>query len=266
MALAALTRLTFADTVRQPVTWLMSGLSLGLIALSYWFGMFNFETQDRLRMLATAGVAVAIINGLFLGVMLASTTVHEELASRTALTLFAKPLKRSTFLIGKALGALLCVGVSAALIATAHFGTVAYATHRESVESHHHHDDHAHEGHIDDVWVVPWRSLAAAHILALAHSAVLVCIATALALRLPLAANIIACFAVFVLGHLLAGMKIMGGVVIPALALFNIDDTIQLPMQPISWQYVGGTVLYALMFAAGSLFLALAVFKRQDIT
>jgi ABC-type transport system involved in multi-copper enzyme maturation permease subunit len=260
MALAALTRMTVADSLRQPVTWLMTGLSLVLLGVSYLFGQFNFETQDRLRMLATAGVAVGVINGLFLAVVGASQSVHDELTSRTALTLFAKPLGRGTFLVGKALGIWLTLAAANLLIAACHLGILGLAFHTGFADDPHNHYQREAAG----LWV-PWAAVISAHGLALAHSAVMACLATVLALRLSLVANILVCFAMFVLGHLLAGMGFMGAGVIPALALFNLDDCIQLPGHPVSGPYLLLTVLYMALYCAGCLLIGLALFKRQDI-
>lgn len=260
MAFVALTRLTVSDAIRQPVTWLATALALVLLVLSYLFGMFNFETQDRLRMVATAGVAVAMLNALFLGVVGASQSVHDELASRTALTLFAKPLSRGSFLIGKAFGIWLIILATTVLIAGAHLGVLAYAQYTGFEDDPARRDFVGHE----DLWV-PWREVALAHLLGLAHGAVMTCVATVLALRLPLIANILACFALFVLSHVAAGLGFMGGVVLPALALFQVDDSIQLPGHPLSLGYLGLTMLYSAMYCAGCLAIGLALFKRQDI-
>lgn len=260
MAFAPLARLTVADYVRQPVVWLMTGLSLLLIGLSYLFGQFNFETQDRLRMLCTAGVAVGVVNGLFLAVIGASQSVHDELASRTALTLFAKPLSRGSFLFGKAFGVWLTVAASGLVVAIAHLAVLKYALYTGFEFDPSRRDFVGRE----DMWV-PWGAVIAAHGLGLAHSAVMACISTVLALRLPLVANILASFGLFVGGHLLAGMGAMGAVVVPALALYNLDDSIQLPGHPLSLGYVGLTALYTVLYCAGCLFTGLALFKRQDI-
>ena len=258
MALLALTRMTVADSLRQPVTWLMTGISLILLLLSYSFGMFNFEAEDRMRMLATAGVAVAVINGLFLAVVGVSQSVHDELASRTALTLFAKPLGRGTFLVGKALGTWLTVVGAGLVLIAVHAGLLwlgGRSGFEDALDSH----------NAADAIAVPWRPVLIAHGLALLHSGLMSCIATVLALRLALIANILSCFGLFVLGHLLAGMKLTGALVVPALALFNIDDAIQLMDQPLGWAYVASTALYTGLFAAGSLLIGLALFERQDI-
>lgn len=259
MALLALTRMTVADGLRQPLTWLAVGLSIGLISLSYLFGMFNFETQDRVRMLCTAGVAIAVLNGLFLGVVLASTAIHDELSSRTALTLFAKPLSRGDYLLGKALGVWLVVALASLVIALVHYGVLILALWTQFEGG----DGHSH-GFTDDLWV-PWARVGGAHLLALCHAAITTCLASVLALRLPLIANILACFAVFVLGHLLPGLGLYGAVVVPALAVFNVDDALQLASQPLTPLYILSTVLYALMCCAGCSLLGMAVFARQDI-
>ena len=113
---------------------------------------------------------------------------------------------------------------------------------------------------------VPWGAILTAHALGLGHSAVMACIASVLALRLPLAANVLVSLAVFIAGHLLAGFGAMGGLAVPALALFNLDDSIQLPGHPVSLGYAGLTMLYSAMYCAGCLFLGLALLKRQDIS
>ncbi len=260
MAFLALTRMTMADSVRQPVTWLMTFISYALLLLSYGFGMFNFEAEDRLRMLATAGVAVAMVHGLFLAVVCVSQSVHDELASRTALTLFAKPIGRGTYLAGKVLGAWITVAIAGLTIIATHL-LLLWLAGRTGFEG----ALDADHGPSGMALAVPWQPVIAAHLLALLHTGLLGCIAAVLALRLALIANILVCFALFVLGHVLAGMKLMGAVVVPALALFNVDDAIQLGGQGLSWGYLGSTALYTLLFATGSLLLGLSLFQRQDI-
>ncbi len=265
MALLAITRMTALDAVRQPVTWLMVAVSLALLFISFLFGMFNFENEDRMRMLATAGVAVGVLNGLFLAVVLATQTVHDEISSRTALTLFAKPVGRGQFLLGKALGVWLAVLAATAVVVAAHIGFLYWglasgfddAFDRRSYD----HDP----GWMADELRIPWVAVASAHLLGLGHTAILVSIAVVLALRLGLAANILVGFAVFVLGHVLAGFHWLGAGVIPALAAFNVDDCIQIPSQTLGFGYVLVAGLYTALFCAGCLLIGLAAFKRQDI-
>jgi hypothetical protein len=260
MAWLTLLRMTCADTVRQPVTWLMTLVSLVLVFLSYAFGLFNFLAQDRLHMLATAGVAVSTINGLFLAVVLASQSVHDELSSRTALTLFAKPVGRGDFLVGKMLGVWATVGISSLIVAAVHVALLAWAIHTGFGDGI---DDDAHAAS-DDALHLPWPAILAAHALGLGHSAVLASISAVLALRLPLVANILVSFGIFLVGNLLPACGIMGFLAIPALTVFNIDDCIQLAL-PISAGYLAMTALYTACICAGWLSIGLAVFERQDI-
>jgi len=94
----------------------------------------------------------------------------------------------------------------------------------------------------------------------------LTCVAAVLALRLPLIANILACFALFVLGHLLPGLGVLGGVVVPALATFNVDDSLQLIGQRLDWTYGVAAFIYASLSCGGWLLLGHALFSRQDIS
>jgi hypothetical protein len=259
MNVVPLVRMTLVERLRQPVTWLMTAVSLALLGISFLFGQFNFENQDRLRMLATSGVAVAVLNGLFLAVLGASQTIHDELASRTALTLFAKPLGRGTYLMGKALAVWITTVISGLVLAGAHLGLLAWVLHHGfEIDEHHHGID------LDDLWL-PWSAVISGHVMAVAHGAVMTCLATVLALRLPLVANILTCFALFSIGHLLAGMGMMGYGPLPALTVFNIDDCIQFRDRPVSAAYVLMTGLYTALYCAGCLFSGLALFRRQDI-
>ncbi len=261
-AALALTRMTLSDALRQPITWLMTGISIILIIFSYVFGMFNFDEGDRLSMLCTAGVAATTLNGLFLAVVGASQAVHDELSSRTALTLFAKPMGRGAYLIGKALGIWLVVVISGLVLVGVHSALLGIAG-QTSFASLLTIGGHSHSS--VDAIPVPWAAVFTAHLLTLGHTAVMTCLATALALRLPLVANILLCFAIFVLGHVLAAVGISGAVAIPALSLYNVDDAVQLLGKPVSATYVASAALYTALFCAGCLTVGTALFRRQDI-
>jgi hypothetical protein len=105
----------------------------------------------------------------------------------------------------------------------------------------------------------------AGHALALLHAAVLAAVAAVLALRLALTANILVCFALFVLGHLIAGFGWMGAGLIPALAVYNVDDHIQLSGMFLTPGYLAATGLYTALFCAGCMCIGWALFERQDI-
>jgi hypothetical protein len=260
-AAVALARLTAIDLLRQPATWLVLLIATVLVGLSLLFGMFSFAEADRMRMLCSSGIAVHALAGLFLGVVGATVAVHRELADRTALTLLAKPLSRAAFLLGKAGGVLAAVLLCGLVVAGIHLGAVQIgsSTNFEFELG----GGHSHAQGLDPV-VIPWAPLLGGHLLALAQAACLTCLAVVLALRLGLAGNIIACFAVWVVAHLLPQMGLHGAVVLPALDLLAADDAAQveggLPIGA-----VGAGIGYALLWCGGTLALGLALFERQDI-
>jgi hypothetical protein len=249
-ATLALARLTAIDLLRQPATWLALLLGGALLGLSLVFGMFSFAEADRMRMLCSAGIAVHALVALFVGVVGATIAVHRELADRTALTLLAKPLSRTSFLLGKAGGVLAAVALCGLLL-----GSVTGFEFDHSGHVHH---------HAEEAVPIPWLSLLGGHLLALAQAACLSCLAVVLALRLGLAGNIIACFGAWIVAHLLPQLGLHGAVVLPALDLLAADDAAQveggLPLAA-----VGLGLAYASLWCAGILALGLALFERQDI-
>lgn len=254
MAFTALSRLTLANTLRQPVTWLMCGLSLLLIIFSCVFGMFNFHSADKIRLISTSGVAVHMLHGLFLAIVLSSAAIYDELNSRTALTLFAKPVSRSSFLLGKLSGVFACVLITSLLIVAAHAIALALV-----------HEPPAYVHRIEDDSSVRWGRLAIAHLFAGCHTLIFCCISAVLALRLHLVINIVCCFAIFALAHLLGAAQWHGATLIPALGFFNIDSSLQFHAIQVSTLYVLATCTYTLLFCAGCVCLGLALFKAQDI-
>ena len=267
MATIAIARLTIANGLRQPITWLSTGVAFALLLLCMLFGMFTFMNQDRMSLLMTAGIAVSLLNGLFLGVVTASDAVHDELASRTALTLFAKPMGRGSFLVGKALGVWVVVVVSSTVIASLHLAIV-YLVSRLGFDFYESGGSHAGHDHGEGVveWL-PWGRLVAGHLLAVVNAGVMTCLAASLALRLPLVANILCCFALFVLAHVLAGTGHATSVagLVPALALFTVDDSLHFEDMRLDVGYFLLCLTYAALYACGALAIGLACFKRQDI-
>ena len=254
MATLTLTRMTLANTIRQPVTWLMTILALLLIGLSCIFGMFNFDSGDRIRLISTTGVAINLLHGLFLAVVLSSAAIHDELSSRTALTLFAKPVSRGSFLLGKLLGVFITISITSVLVVIAHLIALSIMYEPPRFE---------HISYEDDK--VLWGRLVVGHLLVACNSMVFCCISSILALRLHLIVNIVCSFGLFVLGHLLGALQWSGALVIPALNLFNIDSSLQFQNLELSTAYVLSSLGYTAIFCAGCVCLGLALIKAQDI-
>jgi ABC-type transport system involved in multi-copper enzyme maturation permease subunit len=265
VATLAVARLTFANALRQPLTWMVLLIGLGLLGLSYVFGMFSFSDENRMRLLSSSGLAAIVICGTYLGVVGVATAVHDELSSRTALTLFAKPMSRGAFLVGKALGLWATVLVVDALLLGALLGVVSLANQAgfDLLEM----DVRGHAAHhyAPDLEWVPYERLIQGALLAAAGQFTLVCLGAALALRLPLVANALVCFAVFVLANLLGQLGAASTLVLPALHLFTIDDAIHFQDIEVTPAYFTICLLSAGLYGAACLLVGLAGFARQDI-
>ncbi|MFW5845506.1 MAG: hypothetical protein ACOCXJ_04695 [Planctomycetota bacterium] len=253
----ALIRLTWWQALRHPTSLLVAGLAAVALLLSWTFGAFNFEDQDRLRLLATSGVAVSRLSALFLAALLASTIVHDELSGRTAHTLFAKPLGRTDYLFGRSLGIWLAIGCLVALLAAAHAGLLA-ATASMGFPG-------MPQGRLlPELWL-PWQRLLQAHALVWAESATLTALATVLALRLPLITNLLLLVTLFVGINLAAAADIHALGILPSLGLFGIDDSLQFVEAHVPATYFALSLTYAALYACGLLLMGAAWFQRQDI-
>lgn len=261
----ALLRLALAEVLRQRLTLLITLVDLLLVLGSAVFGVFSFQEEDRLRLLCTAGVAVGTLGGLLLATVLAASAIQGELASRSSLILLSKPVSRGAWLTARILAAWLAAAASLILTAGAHLILVGLVSRfgfsfLEIGTPHVDFDPQQLE------YTVPWLRLLAGHGLAIAHAALFASLAGTLALRLKPTGCIIAALAVFVGSHLLAGSGLPGAVLIPDLALLNLDEAIRLPDEtPFPASYFLLSLLYVLTYGTACLLTALTLFRRQDL-
>jgi ABC-type transport system involved in multi-copper enzyme maturation permease subunit len=258
LPMLAILRLTWWHGLRQPTTLLVLALAAVALLLSWLFGAFNFDDNDRLRLLATSGVAVARLAALFLAVILASTTIHDELHSRTALTLFAKPLSRSAYLFGRSLGIWLLIGTVLLLLAGLHLGCFVYTA------EYGFHGSVGNKLRVDEAWI-PWSRLLVAHGLVWAEAATLTALATVLALLVPLTVNILLMSSLFVTLNLCGAADWHLLTPLPSLSIFSIDDALQFAQQELNPAYFALSLTYAGLYACGLLLLGAAWFQNQDI-
>lgn len=98
----AISRTTFAESIRQPV--LFVGLVVGslLILLANPFSGFTLENDQRL--LIDLSLSTIFVICVVLAAFLATSVLNREIENRTALTVLSKPVGRPTFILGKYLG------------------------------------------------------------------------------------------------------------------------------------------------------------------
>ena len=122
--LAAITRNTLLQTIRQPVYGIIVIVTLAGIALTPSLTAWTLDDDNKL--LRDIGLSTLLIQGLFLAVFGASNVIHTEIEERTALTVAAKPVPRAIFLLGKYLGVLGALAVGHYLAGLAFYMTMRH--------------------------------------------------------------------------------------------------------------------------------------------
>lgn len=105
---------TFIEVIRQPIFLIILGVSLLLILLSPYLTIFALLANQMLVKDMT--MATVLLTGLLLSAFSASNVIYKEIENRTILTVITKPVKRSSFIIGKYLGLLLALFVAQYLL------------------------------------------------------------------------------------------------------------------------------------------------------
>jgi ABC-type transport system involved in multi-copper enzyme maturation permease subunit len=116
----AIARNTVREVVRQRMVLVLALFGVGLLAASQVLS--PLALGEGMKVLTDFGLAGSSMLATLLAVVLGSTLLHKELERRTIYAVMAKPIRRSSFLLGKFLGlwvtsAALVAGMTAIVIA-----------------------------------------------------------------------------------------------------------------------------------------------------
>lgn len=303
---AAVALAAFREGMRQPMFWLIAIAAICIVLIAIVVPYFTFG--DDYKMMKQICFDTAMLAAVLFGVLAASISIHDEIEGRTAVTLMSKPVNRRQFLLGKYIGILfsafaltLIVGwvINWALYFQPGFNplddvvdpmpTQVKTAITPTLER---------LGTGDSVLF--WRGISGWSADALANSLglvlgfgqlmVLLAIASALATRLPMVANVILCLIMFFLGHLAPVLKNVSqelqaknpntalylvsfltqllDAVVPALGYFNMGPAI-IRDTPIDiggfTTYVGSVMLYAVLYTTIALLFGLILFEDRDL-
>jgi len=260
---------TAKSEMAQPIYLLL--LSIGIFGVLL-FGFLPFNTLgEDIRLMKDSGVTLIMVLGMIQAVWSAGTSVSEEIEGRTALTVLSKPISRGAFLIGKYMGIMLTVLVLFAIISTVFLVVLSYKPIYDAREASEQMPTWM-VGHEQLVTTVPALLLYFMETMAIGG------IAVALATRVPMIANFVVCFVIYVIGNLTAPIvrstagenELVGfvgkliAVVIPNLNTFNIQSAVDAgnPIPPI---YLAGAFTYLFFFCVMILMLALLMFEDKDL-
>jgi len=267
--LAAVALATFKSEFHSPLFLLLA--ALGIFALILFVVIPYNTLGEDIKMLKDTGLTLILILTIIQAIWSASTSVSVEIEGKTALTVLSKPIDRRTFLIGKFVGVSWTVILMFLLLSVVFLIAIAYKPIYDARESSM--DPPTWENcHIELVQTVPGLALM------LMETLLLTALSIALSTRLPLAPNVMICFAVYELGHLTPllvqssseGFEVVSffarlmATAVPVLVNFNITPAIasgrDVPMIYLFW-----SSLYCFIYTVIALLLALLLFEDRDL-
>lgn len=267
---------TYTEAIRQAVFIILVIGCAGLIFTSQFFTLFTFgvgnEQMNMVREMALASMTVCC---LLLALFASSTVISDEIGRKTALTILCKPTRRWQFVCGKYVGIMASVLLAVLLLTAVLCLTVRVKEHRW------------------DLGALPGAALVFAQV------GVMAAISVAVAARLSAVINTLACFALFVLGHLsnyllyllhprdqisnglleeLDGMGLLAlaarhpgfaaakvaHTALPNLENFNIGSAVAVGT-PVSGTYIGLASAYAVLYALAALIIGIMLFERREL-
>ncbi len=265
----ALSLSTAKNEMAQPLYLLLVAIGIFGVLL---FGIYPFNTLgDDIRLLKDSGVTLIMVLGMLQAVWSAGTSVSDEIEGRTALTVLSKPVSRRSFILGKYAGIMLAVLVMFVIIGAVLLIVISYKPIYDARET-----TRAattwQEGLDEVMTTVPVLGLYFMETMAIAA------VAVALATRLPLLANFITCFVVYVIGNLTSPLvastegnnELVGfvgkliAVVVPNLNVFNVQSAVDAG-NPIPLIYLAAAFNYLVCFAVAVWMLAMLLFEDRDL-
>ncbi len=106
---------TLREAARQKLFGFLLMIALALVLGARWFRDFNFGAPE-LKFLADCGFGAMAFFGSALTIAATAQLFFSEIENRTALTLLAKPVWRTEFVVGKFLGVAALAAVFCALL------------------------------------------------------------------------------------------------------------------------------------------------------
>ena len=267
--IAAVASATTKEAIGQPI--FAVALIVGVVVLLAFIVIPYNTFGEDVKMLKDSGLTLIKVLALLVVIWTASVSVAEEIEGRTSLTVLSKPLTRPQFILGKFAGLVLV-----ALLVFMILGTVLLATTSLKVVY------DAREGaKLDPIWrdcademitVVPGL------VLSLLETILLAAVSLAVSTRLGIVPNLIICFTVYALGHLvplivqssvgkIAIVRFVGqlfATILPVLEHFTIEAAV-VGGVPVPWSYLGWAALYAGLYSAVALLVALVLFQDRDL-
>src|SRR5467141_794323 len=125
--IAAITRNAFREAVRDRVLYNLVLFVLLLTSAAIFIGELS-GGQER-KIIVDLGLSAMLLFGVFIAIFVGVGLVYKEIERRTVYAIFAKPVGRGEFLLGKYLGLCLTLLVNVAVMGTGVSLALIYVSH-----------------------------------------------------------------------------------------------------------------------------------------
>ena len=269
--ISAIALSTFKTEAAQPVYLLFLILGSLFAVASIFIPYYTFN--EDIKMLKDAVLTVMLVASIFMAVWAASKSIAEEIEGRTSLTVLSKPIGRRDFIIGKFVGIVWSTGLLYVALSVVFLIVVSYKPVYDLKET----------AGSEVLWqqcFAEMMSIVPAMVLAFMEVVVFVAIGVAISTRLPIMANLLICFSIYLLGHL-TPLIVQSSVaveafepvvffgqliatIVPVLDHFNVQAALTggatVPMAYLGWAFI-----YCLLYAGIALLLGLILFEDRDL-
>ena len=251
----AIARQTVREAMRRRVMWVFLICGVFLIALGPVFGFLS--PRDSQTVLRSLGLAALLLAGLFITIVTCIYLIPTEIERRTIYTVLSKPVQRYEFVLGKFLGGFATVFINIAAMGVVFLAMIYFQEHKIPPEM--------------------FKGVLMTFFQMLLLAALTIFFST---FATPVV-NFFLSFGIFLVGNLSSVteslttnhnpiVRFAGNVIhyiLPNFGNFNIQNSIIHPVTEIANEniFIRNNVIYALIYSAVLLTLAILIFDRREV-
>jgi ABC-type transport system involved in multi-copper enzyme maturation permease subunit len=252
---------TFGEAMRRRILQVFLFVALALIVMGFAFS--SFSPRQEMVVIKSLGLGSIALAGVFISVILGINLIPSEIERRTIYTILSKPVQRYQFVCGKFLGGLMTVLSNIALMGIVFVGLTFYKEHN---------------------WDQDVVDVAKGVLMIFFQLTLVGAVALFFSVFVSPFVNFFLTFAVYLLGSInilgdlasdpshqknpisVAFFKVLHFIV-PNFDNFNIQNPIIHPDVTITNEtlYIWQNILYALVYTAILLTLAVLIFDRREV-
>ena len=278
---------TYGDITRRPLYYILLFSFACAIFGSKFLTLFSF--YQEMNMVREMGMATITFWGFIILVITSGIVVTQELEDRTAVTLLAKPVLRSQFLLGKFAGLVLSLVPGTIVLSGVLFLTLwMMASPRLPL---HDHDlvlaAQAGTSPFAAAWRITWQSFVLKQsgvvlqgaFLSLLQTSVLAAVAVSFSAFFPTVVSVAATTLVFILGNVssymlasveqlhvgaLSAVGRIGSYLVPNLGYFNLQMYFS-EGKIISFRYLSLSFAYTALYVVAVFLVSCSLFRKREV-